>query len=431
MNNVKIHGAKSLNGEIRVPGDKSISHRSAIISSISGEKVIIENYLFSQDCINTIEILRKLGVKIENTDNDLMIHGTKTTNMTEPRVVLDVGNSGTALRLMAGVLASTGFMSILSGDVSINSRPMKRIIDPLRSMGAAVYGRDNNKNAPLVIFGNKRLKGKRFEFSLSSAQLKSCILLAAINAEGVTEIIQPEVSRDHTERMFQYFGADIEFDGKYTRLDPSRELKARNIYVPGDISSAAFIIVATLILKDSHTLIRDVGVNPTRNHFLEILKKMGANIEIKNIRTISNERVADIETFSSDLISVEIEKQWIPNIIDEIPVLAVAASRANGRTIIKGAGELRNKESDRISALSTQLKKIGVDIREQKDGFEINGNSNGDISGGTVKSMGDHRIAMSLAILSLLSKNNTTILDSDCIDTSFPGFKYILKKLMA
>ena len=428
---MEIQGAKSLNGDLRVPGDKSISHRSVLVSSISGEKVIIENYLFSQDCINTIEILRNLGVKIENTDNDLLVHGVKAANMTEPRVVLDVGNSGTAIRLIAGVLASTGFMSILSGDVSINNRPMKRIIDPLISMGASVYGRDNNKKAPLVIFGNKKLKGKRFEFSLSSAQLKSCILLAAVSAEGVTEIIQPETSRDHTERMLQYFGADIEFDGKYTRLDPSRGLKARNIYVPGDISSAAFIIVATLILKNSHTIIRDVGVNPTRNHFLEILKKMGANIEIKNIRTISNEPVADIETFSSDLTSVEIEKQWIPNIIDEIPVLAVAASRASGKTIIEGAGELRNKESDRISALCTQLSKIGVNIIEQKDGFEIIGNSNANISGGTVESMGDHRIAMSLAILSLLSKNSTTILGSECIDTSFPGFKYILKKLMA
>jgi len=428
---MEIQGTKSLNGDIRVPGDKSISHRSAIISSISGEKVLIENYLFSQDCINTIEILRNLGVKIENADNDLMIHGIKVADMIEPQVVLEVGNSGTAIRLIAGILVSTGFMSILSGDDSINNRPMKRIIDPLRSMGASVYGRDNNKKAPLVIFGNKKLKGKRFEFSLSSAQLKSCILLAAINAEGVTEIIQPNASRDHTERMLQYFNADIEFDGKCTRLDPSRRLEAKNIYIPGDISSAAFIIVATLILKDSHTLIRDVGINPTRNHFLKILKKMGANIEIKNKRIISNEPVADIETSSSDLVSVEIEKKWIPNIIDEIPVLAVAASRASGKTIFEGAGELRNKESDRISALCTQLKKIGVVIKEQKDGFEIIGNSSSAISGGKVESMGDHRIAMSLAILSLLSNNTTTILDSECIDTSFPGFKYILKKLMA
>ena len=427
---MEIHGIKSLNGDIKVPGDKSISHRSAIISSISGGKVIVENYLFSEDCINTIKILKNLGIKIEHTDNDLMINGAKTTNMIEPRTILDVGNSGTAIRLIAGVLASTDFMSILSGDNSINNRPMKRIIDPLRSMGASVYGRDNNKKAPLVIFGNKKLQGKRFEFSLSSAQLKSCVLLAGINAEGVTEIIQPETSRDHTERMLQYFDADIEFNGKYTRLDPSGGLKAKNIYVPGDISSAAFIIVATLILKNSHTTIRDVGINPTRNYFLDILKKMGANIEIKNKRIISNEPVADIETFSSDLISVEIEKQQIPNIIDEIPVLAVAASQANGKTIIKGAGELRNKESDRIKALCTQFKKVGVDISEQKDGFEITGNKNSDISGGTVESMGDHRIAMSLAVLSLLSKNSTTILDSDCIDTSFPGFKYILKKLM-
>jgi 3-phosphoshikimate 1-carboxyvinyltransferase len=428
---MEIQGTRSLNGDIRVPGDKSISHRSAIISSISGKKVIVENYLFSQDCINTIEILRNLGVKIEKTNNDLMIYGVKTTDMVEPRVVLDVGNSGTAIRLMAGALASTAFMSVLSGDDSINSRPMKRIIDPLRSMGATVYGRDNDKKAPLVIFGSRKLQGKRFEFSLSSAQLKSCVLLAAINAEGVTEIIQPNVSRDHTERMLQYFNADIEFDGKYTRLDPSRGLEARNIYIPGDISSAAFIIVATLILKNSHTIIHDVGINPTRNHFLDILKKMGAKIEIKNKRIISNEPVADIETFSSDLIPVKIAKKWIPNIIDEIPVLAVAASRANGKTVIEGAGELRNKESDRISALSTQFKKIGVDIREQKDGFEIVGNSDSSVTGGTVESMGDHRIAMSLAILSLLSKNITTIHDSDCIDTSFPGFKYTLKKLMS
>ncbi len=428
---MEIQGIRSLNGEIKVPGDKSISHRSAIISSVTGQNVIIENYLFSQDCINTIEVLRDLGVKIEKTDNDLIIHGAKITDLAEPAGILEVGNSGTSIRLMAGVLASTGFMSIISGDHSINNRPMKRIIDPLRSMGAAIFGRDNNTKAPLAIFGKRNLKGKRFDLTLSSAQVKSCILLAAINADGVTEIIQPEISRDHTERMLQYFDADIEFDGKYTRLDPAKKLVVKNIYVPGDISSAAFIIVATLILKGSHTIIRDVGINPTRSHFLEILKNMGAKIEIKNKRTISNEPMADIETFSSDLFSVKIEKELIPNIIDEIPVLAAAAAMASGKTIIEGAGELRNKESDRISSLCTQLKKIGVDIREKKDGFEIIGNNESCITGGTVESMGDHRIAMSLAILSLLSKNKTIILDSGCIDTSFPGFKYILKKLMA
>lgn len=427
---MEVQGIRSLNGEIKIPGDKSISHRSAIISSLSGQNVIIENYLFSADCINTIEILRQLGVKIERTDNDLTVHGVNITDLIEPSEILEVGNSGTSIRLMAGVLASTGFMSVISGDHSINSRPMKRIIDPLRSMGASVFGRDNNNKAPLTIFGNRKLKGKKFELSLSSAQVKSCILLAAINAEGVTEIIQPEISRDHTERMLQYFNADIEFDGKYTKLNPVKRLVAKNIYVPGDISSAAFIIVATLICKDSHTIIRDVGINPTRSYFLEILKKMGANIEINNKRTISNEPIADIEIFSSDLSPVEIEKERIPNIIDEIPVLAVAAARAGGRTVIEGAGELRNKESDRISVLCTQLKKAGVDIREKKDGFEIMGNNENNIAGGTVDSMGDHRIAMSLAVLSLLSKNKTTILDSGCIDTSFPGFKYMLKKLM-
>jgi len=428
---MEINEARSLNGELKIPGDKSISHRSVIISSLINNSIVIENFLFCQDCIKTIDVLNKLGVKIEKIDSNLIVHGKGIKNLSEPDQILEVGNSGTTIRIMSGVLSATNFMSVLSGDSSINNRPMKRIIDPLLEMGAEVNGRENNLKAPIVIFGNSNLKGKKFKLKVSSAQVKSSILMAALNAEGTTEIIQPEVSRDHTERMLQYFGADIVYDGKYTKLKPGRELIAKNIYVPGDISSAAFFIVATLILKDSHTVMRDIGVNPTRSYFIEILKKMGGKIIIKNQRIINNEPIADIETFSSDLSSIEIDKDKIPGIIDEIPILCVASTVAKGKTVIRGAGELRYKESDRIRAIVSQFKKLKVNIEEKEDGMVIEGDANFRAGEGIVDSFGDHRIAMSLYILGLLSIGKVTILNSECIDTSFPGFKYDLKKVLA
>jgi len=428
---MEIHGAKSIIGELKVPGDKSISHRSVIISSLIDNNIAIENFLFCQDCIKTIDILNKLGVKIENINGNLIVYGRGIKNFKEPDEILDVGNSGTTIRIMSGVLAATNFMSVLSGDRSINNRPMRRIIEPLMEMGAKINGRENNSKAPIVIFGNNNLKGKKFELKVSSAQVKSCILLAALNAEGTTEIIQPQVSRDHTERMLQYFGADITYDGRYTKLKPGKKLIAKKIYIPGDISSAAFFIVATLILKDSHTLIRDVGLNPTRSYFIQILKKMGGKIAIKNERIINNEPVVDIEIFSSKLNSIEIEKEKMPAIIDEIPILCVAAAIARGKTIIRGAEELRYKESDRIRSIVTQFKKLKVNIEEKEDGMVIKGDENFRAGDGEVESFCDHRIAMSLSILALLSTGNVTILDSDCIDTSFPDFKYNLKKVLS
>ena len=351
---MEIYGADSICGEIKVPGDKSISHRAVIISSITKDNVVIENFLFSEDCIKTIEVLKKVGVKIEKLNGNLIVYGRGIKSFKEPDEILNVGNSGTTIRIISGVLCATNFLSILSGDKSTNSRPMGRIINPLNEMGAKIYGRDNNTKAPIVIFGNPNLVGKKHEISVSSAQVKSCIILAALHAKGETEIIQPEVSRDHTERMLEYFGAKIVYDGRHTKIVPGKVLKGRNIYVPGDISSAAYFIIASLILKSSHTVIKDVGINPTRCYFLDILKKMGAKIIVKNIRNINNELLADIETFYSELNSIEIKKERIPNIIDEVPILCVAASTAKGTTVIKGAGELRHKESDRISSIASQ-----------------------------------------------------------------------------
>jgi 3-phosphoshikimate 1-carboxyvinyltransferase len=339
-----------------------------------------------------------------------------------------VGNSGTAIRLLAGMLSATGFTSVLTGDISINSRPMARIIDPLREMGANISGRANNTKAPLIIFGNKKLKGRNFDINISSAQVKSCIILAAIFAEGITEIVQPEISRDHTERMLEYFGVNIKYDGRHTKVIPGNPLEGKDIFVPGDISSAAYFIVASLILKDSSIMIRNVGINPTRSYFIEILKSMGARIKIGNKRILNNEPVGDIEASSSRLHSIEIDNKSISNIIDEIPILAVAAAFAEGKTVISGAEELRFKESDRIRSISSQFIKLGVEVEEKKDGMIISGYENLKINDSTVDAMNDHRIAMSLAILGLRSSGAVKIINSQYIDTSFPGFKYEIRK---
>jgi len=427
---MEVQGKSSIQGEIKAPGDKSISHRSAIISSIINGTVVIENFLFSEDCIRTIEILKKLGIKIEKLNNNLVIKGGGIENFKEPSEILDVGNSGTTIRIISGVLSAAKFMSVLSGDKSVNSRPMDRIINPLNEMGANIYGRDNNTKAPLVIFGSSGLKGKEFLINISSAQVKSSIILAALHAKGETEIIQPNVSRDHTERMLEYFGANISYDGKYTKIIPGNKLIAKNLYIPGDISSAAYFIVAALILKGSHLIIKNVGINTTRCYFLEILKKMGGRIAINNIRKSGKEPFADIEVSYSNLNSITVEKEKIPVIIDEIPIICAAAAKSDGKTIINGAGELRYKESDRISSIVSQFKKLGIKVKEKEDNLIIEGNRNLRVGEGSVDSFGDHRIAMSLAILSLLSKGKVKILNSDCINTSFPGFKYILKKLL-
>ena len=429
---MEISGVNSIKGQIKIPGDKSISHRSAIISSLTSDKVVIKNYLFSEDCIRTIEVLKMLGVGIEKFESNLVVHGKGINKLKEPDDILYVGNSGTTIRLLSGILCATDFLSILSGDKSINNRPMDRIINPLREMGASVFGKDNNKKAPIVIFGNRSiLKGKKFNINVSSAQVKSCLILAGLFADGETEIIQPQISRDHTERMLEYFGADISYDGKNTKIKSSKTLKGKNIYVPGDISSAAYFIVASLILKGSKILIKDLGINSTRNYLLTALKNMGAKIEIINERIINNEPVADLESSFSKLKAITVESKFIPNIIDEIPILCVAAAFADGKTMITGIGELRFKESDRISSITTQFSKLGVDIEAKDNDLIIRGSKDLKIGEGSLECSGDHRIAMALAILSLKTKGKVKILDSECISTSFPSFKYELKKAVS
>jgi 3-phosphoshikimate 1-carboxyvinyltransferase len=428
---MEISGAHSINGEIKIPGDKSISHRSAIISSITHEKVAIKNFLFSEDCENTLKVLGRLGIKTERLEDTLIVYGCGIENFKEPDDILYVGNSGTTIRLLAGILASTGFNSVLTGDSSINNRPMSRIIKPLSEMGAKIYGRDNNTKAPIIIIGNDKLKGRIFDISVSSAQVKSCLALAGLFSEGTTEINQPDVSRDHTERILEYFGADIFFDGKYTRITPGKKLTGKDIFVPCDISSAAYFIVAGLILKDSNIVIKNLGINPTRSYFIELVKNMGADIKIKNTHILNNEQLADIEVKSSTLKSVLINKEFIPNIIDEIPALCVAAAFSEGKTVISGAKELRFKESDRISCIVAQFKKAGVSIYEMDDGITINGNPDLEINEGVYESYGDHRMAMSVAILGLKSKTCIRVKGSESIDTSFPGFKNELKKAVS
>jgi len=420
---MEICGPYRINGTIEVPGDKSISHRSVILSAITKDKVKIDNFLFSDDCLNTLNILKKIGVRYQTENSSILMEGCGISGLVEPEDILYVGNSGTSIRLLSGLLCGAGFMSVLSGDPSVNSRPMERILSPLTEMGARVFGRNSNKNAPIVIFGGSRLKGLKHEISVASAQVKSCLAIAALFADGPTEIVLPAAARDHTERMLEYFGADISYDGKYTRICPGETLKGKDIYVPGDFSSAAFFIVAGIILENSRILIKNVGINPTRSYLINVLKEMGANIEVKNTRIKNNEKIADIEASSSKLVAAKIDENIIPNIIDEIPILSVAAAFAQGITKIRGAKELRLKESDRIKSISAEFKKAGIKVDEFPDGLEIHGNQNLKIKSASFESYEDHRIAMSLAVLALKGEAVIKINQTSCIKTSFPEFE--------
>lgn len=421
-----IRPVRSLNGEIKVPGDKSISHRSAIISSISGSKVNIEGFLPSEDCLRTIAILKDLGVKIDMDGSFVTVNGMGIKDLKEPEDILFAGNSGTTIRLMSGLLSAAKGLFVISGDSSINNRPMKRIISPLRELGGMIFGREDNSKPPIVIFESKGLKGKRLFSEVSSAQVKSALILAALHAKGNTVIEQPQISRDHTERMLEYFGIDIKYDGRYTEISPKKDFRPKDIKIPGDLSSAAYIIVAALILKNSHVLIKDVGINPTRSYILDILISMGAEISLKDIRSFGMEPVADIEVRSSRLSPAAIDKDKVPIVIDELPILCIAASFAEGRTVISGAEELRVKESDRIEAMYTQLRKLGVDIINKRDGLEINGRDDYIPKTDKVESFNDHRIALSLAVMAMRSSDGIDIKDFECTDISFPGFSDLI-----
>jgi len=415
---------KGLSGEITIPSDKSISHRAVILSSLAKGKSIIKNFSKGQDPLSSLKICEALGVDA-TFDDDLIINATGI--LQPPKTLLDCQNSGTTMRFMAGVLAGQNFNSTLTGDESLSKRPMKRVIEPLSLMGAKIES--NNCKAPLKIFG-QNLHSIEYKSQLSSAQVKSCILLAGLNCEGKTIYKEPFISRDHTERMLKYMGANISINNTTVSIERSK-LEPRTIEICGDISSAAFFIVAGLIVPNSKIILKNVGINPTRTGILEVVQKMGGNIKILDKREVSCEDVADIQVEYSNLKACTIEGELIPKLIDEIPVIAVLATQADGTTIIEDAQDLRNKESDRITAVVNELKKLGADIEETPDGFIINGKKSldGDCS---VETYHDHRLAMSLYVAGLICKKPIKINNFEWVNISFPEFEqlfYLLTKI--
>lgn len=427
MKKIIISKAKGLTGEVLLPADKSISHRAVIVGAISTGKNQIHNFLKSDDCLCTIEIFKRLGVDIHWSKTDhLIIEGGGLRGLKEAPSALYFGNSGTGLRLTAGVLAACPFKSKLTGDESLTQRPMRRITYPLRQMGAIITGKDNANYLPLEIQG-QRLKSIDYKSPLASAQVKSAILLAGLYAEGITSVTEPHKSRDHTERMLSFYGANLTIDDLKISVEPPAELKGRSFSIPADISSASFFMVAASILENSEVCLKSVGINPTRSGVIEILKKMGADIEIINKNLNSFEPTADIIVKSKDLKAVEIKEEMIPRVIDELPILMVAAVKAHGRTLIKNASELRVKETDRIKSMVTNLKSLGADIENVKDDIIIKGPST--LKGTQVFSFGDHRTAMSMIIAGLTAKAQTSVVDIECIKTSFPDFAEVVNKL--
>lgn len=416
----------SLLGSIQVPGDKSISHRAIMFGSIATGKTTVEGFLMGDDCLSTIACFQKLGVQIDVTNNLVTIESEGEDFWKEPSEVLDTGNSGTTTRLMLGLLAGTSFHSIMAGDESIAKRPMKRIINPLREMGADIRGRHDGQFTPLAIQGTA-LKAIDYTMPVASAQVKSAILLAALKAQGTTTIHEPIVSRDHTEIMLEHFGATITREDHLIQLTGGQKLIASHVQVPGDISSAAFMIGAALITKNSRVTLTNVGINPTRTGILDVVKQMGAVLDLVEHDT-QGERSADITIYSSELKATEIGGELIPRLIDEIPLLALLATQAQGTTIIKDAEELRVKETDRIAAVVKELSKMGATIEATEDGMIIQGPTV--LTGANMSSYGDHRLGMMAAIAALVATDEVTIDDAECISISYPNFFEQLNFLM-
>lgn len=423
-----IGGNVALKGELSIPGDKSISHRAIMIGALANGKTVINNFLMGEDCLSTVRCFRNMGVQIQIKGDKVTVEGVGLHGLKKPEDVLDVGNSGTTIRLISGILAAQNFSAKITGDSSIRKRPMDRIIIPLRMMGANIKG-VQDKYPPLVINPVEKLKGVTYEQPIASAQVKSSIIFAGLYGEVTTEIIQPSLSRDHTERMLKYLGADITTIGKRVIVRPVKKLSAKEITVPGDISSAAFFIVGGLILPSSKILIRGVGINSTRTGIVDVLKTMGGKIDIVNKRIVNNEPIGDITVEYSKLKGIEIKGEIIPRLIDEIPIIAVAASAAEGITIIRNAEELKVKESNRITAIVNELRKMNIDIEELEDGMIIKGPNR--FEPANLKSYGDHRIAMALTIASMCAIGKSEIDEIDSINISFPGFFDLLEKLKA
>jgi 3-phosphoshikimate 1-carboxyvinyltransferase len=419
MEKILMNNVQKLVGELDIPGDKSISHRSVIFGAISNGRTTIKNFLTGEDCLSTINCFQKLGVKIEEENGVIVIEGKGWEGLNEPNQVLDVGNSGTTIRLMLGLLSARPFHSTFCGDDSIAKRPMKRVTGPLKQMGAQIDGRHNGNYVPISMRGGK-LEPISYTLPVASAQVKSSLLLAALQTEGTTKLIEPAATRDHTERMIKQFGGKIEVEDLAITITGPQTLEGTDIIVPGDISSAAFFLVAAAIVPNANVRLKKVGLNPTRTGILEVLKNMGAKIEIIPNETDVFEPVGDIVIETSSLKGTIIEGQLIPRLIDEIPVIALLATQAEGKTIIKDAQELKVKETNRIDTVVGELKKLGADIVATEDGMVISGPTK--LQGGAVSSHGDHRIGMMLAIAALICGEKVVLDNSEAISVSYPHF---------
>ncbi|WP_170927395.1 3-phosphoshikimate 1-carboxyvinyltransferase [Gottfriedia acidiceleris] len=426
MRNTQLETIR-LVGDVTIPGDKSISHRAIMFGSLAKGTTKITNFLLGEDCLSTIACFRKLGVQIDVSEDEVVVYGKGIEELKEPHAVLDVGNSGTTARLMMGILSGLPFHSVIIGDESIGKRPMKRVTKPLKMMGTSIDGREDATYTPISIRGGS-LNSISYASPVSSAQVKSSILLAGLFAKGTTTVTEPEKSRDHTERMLKAFGCELKVDGNSVSINGNQELTATDVIVPGDISSAAFFLVAGSIVPNSEILLKNVGVNPTRTGILTVLERMGANITLEDEKVVNGEPIANIRVKSSNLKSTVIGGAEIPTCIDELPILALAAALADGQTIIKDAEELRVKETDRIQTVVTELTNLGVSIEATKDGMIIQGNSS--LIGANVNSHGDHRMGMMLSIAALLAKGDTIIENTECIAVSFPNFKEQLNDLI-
>ncbi|MGE7905681.1 3-phosphoshikimate 1-carboxyvinyltransferase [Peribacillus sp. NPDC094092] len=428
MNTKKLQtNIQTLRGSIAIPGDKSVSHRSIMFGALAEGETTVTNFLPGADCLSTISCFKQLGVHIEQDGQHVKIEGKGFNGLKEPESVLDVGNSGTTIRLMMGILAGQQFSAVLAGDESIAKRPMTRVVNPLRQMGAIIDGRKGAEYTPLFIRGGK-LKGFRYELPVASAQVKSAIILAGLQAEGETTIIEPEETRDHTERMIQEFGGKIEKDGHTIKVSGNQVFKGTAIHVPGDISSAAFFMVAAAITENSEVVLKNVGLNPTRTGIIEVMKTMGADITIEE-KTSEGEPAGDITVRSSRLKGTTISGDLIPRLIDEIPVIALLATQAEGITTIKDAAELKVKETNRIDTVANELSILGADITPTADGLIIKGRNKA-LNGGKVTSHGDHRIGMMLAVAALITDGEVELADPDAIDVSYPQFFGHLSQLI-
>lgn len=415
---MEITKQTGLRGVVHVPGDKSISHRAVMFGALARGTTSVTHFLEGADCLSTISCFQKMGIEIEKQNDKVLIHGKGLRGLNSPREILDAGNSGTTTRLIAGILAGQKFISELDGDASLRSRPMKRIMDPLNTMGADIRCRGENNCLPLRIVGHP-LTAIHYTSPVASAQVKSCVLLAGMYADGVTSVTEPFLSRNHTEIMLRSFGADIRSEGTTVSIRPEPDLLAQDITVPGDISSAAFFIAAGLLTPGSEILLKNVGINPTRAGILKVCQDMGADITLLNA-DYSGEPAADILVRTSSLKGTVIQGADIPTLIDELPVIAVMAAFAGGTTVIRDAAELRVKESDRIAVMTDNLRRMGADVEETEDGMIIHGGR--PLHGAVIDPRLDHRVAMSFAVAGTVCEGTMDILDGDCVRISYPDF---------